>query len=119
MKSIAFIFSNAPHGNSISREGLDFILAFSGMTNELGLFFIEDGVFQLFTKQMPELILSRNYIKAFKILRLYDITKFFFCKKSLFDRGLNISNNFILDVQILNFTCLKKNINAFDIIFKW
>ncbi|WP_154021609.1 sulfurtransferase complex subunit TusC [Buchnera aphidicola] len=80
MKSIAFIFSNVPHGNSISKEGLDVILAFSLQTERIGLFFIEDGVFQLLPNQLPKFIFSFNYIKTFKLLLLYDITDFFFVK---------------------------------------
>ncbi|AEH39924.1 sulfur transfer complex subunit TusC [Buchnera aphidicola (Cinara tujafilina)] len=119
MKSIAFIFSNAPHGNSISREGLDVIISFSVSTNKIGLFFIEDGVFQLIPKQNPQLIFSRNYIKTFKILLLYGITDFFFCEKSMQDRGLKKFNNFILDIKLVNSKHLKKYINTFDFVFKW
>lgn len=80
MKSIAFIFSNVPHGNSISKEGLDVILAFSTLNERIGLFFIEDGVFQLIPKQLPKFILSFNYIKTFKLFLLYGISDFFFVK---------------------------------------
>ncbi|VFP79351.1 Protein TusC [Buchnera aphidicola (Cinara curtihirsuta)] len=80
MKSIAFVFSKAPHGNSISREGLDFILSFSLFSNKISLFFIDDGVFQLMLHQKPSLIKLHNYSLSFKILSLYDIKDFFFVK---------------------------------------
>lgn len=119
MKSIAFIFSNAPHGNSISREGLDMILAFSLSIRKIGIFFIEDGVFQLIPNQMPQLIYLRDYIRTFKILYLYNITNFFFCKESLQQRGLKFFKNFILNIKILNLKNFKKRVNTFDFIFKW
>ncbi|VFP88751.1 Protein TusC [Buchnera aphidicola (Cinara piceae)] len=83
MKSIAFVFSSAPHGNSISREGLDLILSFSVFSNKIALFFIDDGVFQLMKHQKPELIKLYNYSLSFKILSLYDIKDFFFVKNQL------------------------------------
>ncbi|VFP81633.1 Protein TusC [Buchnera aphidicola (Cinara curvipes)] len=80
MKSIAFVFSKAPYGNSIGREGLDFILSFSLFSNKISLFFIDDGVFQLMKYQKPSLIKLHNYSLSFKILSLYDIKDFFFVK---------------------------------------
>ncbi|WP_137477491.1 sulfurtransferase complex subunit TusC, partial [Escherichia coli] len=47
MNRIAFVFSNAPHGTAAGREGLDALLATAALTDDLGVFFIADGVFQL------------------------------------------------------------------------
>lgn len=40
MNSIAFLFTQAPHGNSAGREGLDALLATSALTEEIGVFYI-------------------------------------------------------------------------------
>ncbi|CUR53519.1 Protein TusC [Serratia symbiotica] len=101
MKNIAFIFLNGPHGNSNGREGLDAILATSILSKNIKVFFIGDGVFQLLPNQKPEKILARNYINTFGILSLYNINKYYICKNSLQDRGLNQVNNWILDVKVL------------------
>lgn len=47
MKRIAFVFSTVPHGTAAGREGLDALLATSALTDDLAVFFIADGVFQL------------------------------------------------------------------------
>ena len=60
MKRIAFVFSSAPHGSSAGREGLDAVLATSALTEEIGLFFIGDGVLQLLANQQPGKILARD-----------------------------------------------------------
>lgn len=39
MNSVAFIFTQAPHGNSAGREGLDALLATSALTENIGVFF--------------------------------------------------------------------------------
>lgn len=46
MKRVAFVFSTVPHGSSSGREGLDALLATSALTEDLGVFFIGDGVFK-------------------------------------------------------------------------
>lgn len=51
MKRIAFVFSTAPHGTAAGREGLDALLATSALTDDLAVFFIADGVFQLLSGQ--------------------------------------------------------------------
>lgn len=43
-ESVAFIFTQAPHGNSAGREGLDALLATSALTENIGVF-LSDGVF--------------------------------------------------------------------------
>ena len=54
MKKIAFVFTQGPHGTSAGREGLDALLATSALTEDIGVFFIADGVFQLMPAQQPE-----------------------------------------------------------------
>ena len=73
MKRVAFIFSSAPHGSAAGREGLDALLATSALTDDIGVFFVGDGVFQLLPEQRPGAVLARDYIAPFKLLSLYDI----------------------------------------------
>ena len=85
MKRIAFIFSSAPHGSAAGREGLDALMAASAFTDDIGVFFIGDGVFQLLVNQQPNAILARDYIATFKVLPLYDIETCWVCQASLRD----------------------------------
>ena len=43
---LAFLFRTAPHGNAISREGLDALIASTALCyeEEIGVFFIDDVV---------------------------------------------------------------------------
>ena len=70
MKRIAFVFSTVPHGTAAGREGLDALLATSALTDDLAVFFIADGVFQLLPGQKPDAVLARDYIATFKLLGL-------------------------------------------------
>jgi tRNA 2-thiouridine synthesizing protein C len=111
MKSIAFIFSHVPHGTSFGREGLDVILSASLTIQDISIFFIGDGVFQLVKNQTPDTILSRNYASAFCILPLYGINKFYFCANSLIERGILEKDIFLLDIQILNKYVFQKKLS--------
>ena len=53
---LAFIFRTAPHGRSISREGLDALLAATAFCDEtdIGAFFVEDGILNLLSNQEPD-----------------------------------------------------------------
>lgn len=118
-KSIALIFSYSPHGNSYGRETLDLILSISVCT-KISLFFLDDGVFQLFVNQNPKYILSKNYTNAFKILSsLYKINNFYCCLDSLKERGLNENVNYLINVIFLNNFFLKKKIKFHDYILKF
>ncbi|WP_343192554.1 sulfurtransferase complex subunit TusC [Buchnera aphidicola (Taiwanaphis decaspermi)] len=115
MKSIAFIFKKIPHGNSMSREGLDIVLSITCAIKNISLFFIGDGVFQLIKHQKPNHILSKNYCSAFKILSLYDIKNFFVCLNSLKIRGISTcKKNFFLNVNILNNKDLLNKLNNYN-----
>ena len=82
---LAFLFRAAPHGNAISREGLDALLAATAFCDEeeIGVFFIDDGVLNLLDEQKPELLLQKDFIRTFKLLDLYDIEQRFVCADSL------------------------------------
>ena len=82
---IVFLFRTSPHGTSISREGLDAILAATAFCepDNIGVFFIDDGVLNLINHQQPELIQQKDFIRTFKLLDLYDVEQRFICTGSL------------------------------------
>ena len=82
---IAFLFRTSPHGTSISQEGLDAILAATAFCepDDIGVFFIDDGVLNLINHQQPELIQQKDFIRTFKLLDLYDVEQCFICTESL------------------------------------
>lgn len=89
---LAFLFRTAPHGSSISREGLDAVLAATAFCDEddIGVFFMGDGVLNLLDGQQPETLLQKDFIRTFKLLDLYDIEQRFVCQQSL--QALHLEN---------------------------
>ncbi|APG20234.1 sulfurtransferase TusC [Kosakonia radicincitans DSM 16656] len=116
MKRIAFVFTSAPHGSSSGREGLDALLATSAFTDEIGVFFIGDGVFQLLAGQQPDAILARDYIATFKVLPLYDIEQCWLCAASLRERGLGEETAFVLPAQQLEPEALREQLDEYTVV---
>lgn len=115
-KKIAFLFTQSPHGNAAGREGLDAVLAASAFSENISLFFIADGVFQLLPQQEPEKILARNYIATFGVLSLYDIEDCFICSDSLRQRGLESVQDWVLDVAKLNGREIAGRLADYDVV---
>ncbi|MFA9488306.1 MULTISPECIES: sulfurtransferase complex subunit TusC [unclassified Mannheimia] len=88
---LAFLFTQPPFGSSVSREGLDALLAASAFCDEQEILicFINDGVFNLLANHQPEQILQKDHISTFKLLDLYDLTECFVCQESVSSRGLD------------------------------
>ncbi|WP_315709145.1 sulfurtransferase complex subunit TusC [Brenneria uluponensis] len=113
MKRVAFVFTHAPHGNASGREGLDALLAMSALTENIGVFFIGDGVFQLLPHQQPEKVLMRDYIATFGVLPLYDVEHCYVCETSLQQRGISPDMGWILDVEILPADVLRTTLSTY------
>ncbi|MFV0261937.1 MAG: sulfurtransferase complex subunit TusC [Kluyvera sp.] len=119
MKRVAFVFSSAPHGSAAGREGLDALLATSALSEDLGVFFIGDGVFQLLSQQTPGVILARDYIATFKLLALYDIENCWICAASMRERGLAADTAFVADVEPLEPHALRERLAGYDVILRF
>lgn len=116
MNRVAFVFSSAPHGSASGREGLDALLATSALTEDIGVFFLGDGVFQILAGQQPQAVLARDYIATFKVLPLYDIETFYVCADSLAARGLTERSTFVLDVTTLPADAVREKLAYYDTI---
>ncbi len=100
MNRIGFVFQSSPHSTTKGREGLDAILAASAYSEDIQIFFIGDGVFQLLENQQPEIVLSRDYVAGFKMLSLYDLEETYVCQTALQNRGLK-DNNLLIDADVI------------------
>lgn len=116
MKRVAFIFTQGPHGNAAGREGLDALLAASALSEQIGVFFIADGVLQLLPNQAPEKILARNYIATFGVLPLYDVEHCYLCEASLQARGIAPELPWVLEAEVLPPDALRERLASYDVV---
>ena len=115
---LAFLFRTAPHGNAISREGLDALLAATAFCDEeeIGVFFVDDGVLNLLDGQNPELLLQKDFIRTFKLLDLYDIEQRFVCADSLNQYNLN-TEQLIISAEKIDRTSLINKLSQAEKVF--
>ena len=115
---LAFLFRTAPHGNAISREGLDALLAATAFCDEeeIGVFFVDDGVLNLLDGQNPELLLQKDFIRTFKLLDLYDIEQRFVCANSLDQYNLQIEQ-LIISAEKIDRTSLINKLSQAEKVF--
>ena len=115
---LAFLFRTAPHGNTISREGLDALLAATAFCDEeeIGVFFIDDGVLNLLDGQNPELLLQKDFIRTFKLLDLYDIEQRFVCADSLDQYNLQ-TEQLIISAEKIDRTLLINKLSQAEKVF--
>ena len=115
---LAFLFRTAPHGNAISREGLDALLAATAFCDEeaIGVFFIDDGVLNLLDGQNPELLLQKDFIRTFKLLDLYDIEQRFVCADSLDQYNLQ-TEQLIISAEKIDRTSLINKLSQTEKVF--
>ena len=115
---LAFLFRTAPHGNAISREGLDAVLAATAFCDEedIGVFFIDDGVLNLLDGQNPELLLQKDFIRTFKLLDLYDIEQRFVCADSIDQYHLQ-TEQLIISAEKIDRTSLINKLSQAEKVF--
>ena len=115
---LAFLFRTAPHGNAITREGLDALLAATAFCDEeeIGVFFIDNGVLNLLDGQNPELLLQKDFIRTFKLLDLYDIEQRFVCADSLDQYNLQ-TEQLIISAEKIDRTSLINKLSQAEKVF--
>ena len=115
---LAFLFRTAPHGNAISREGLDALLAATAFCDEeeIGVFFIDDGVLNLLDGQNTELLLQKDFIRTFKLLDLYDIEQRFVSATSLDQYNLQ-TEQLIISTEKIDRTSLINKLSQAEKVF--
>ncbi len=115
---LAYVFRTAPHGTAVSREGLDALLAATAFCEEeeIGVFFMDDGVFNLLCEQKPERILQKDFISALKLLDLYGITQRYVCRQSLVQFGLE-TQDCVIDCEKTDRTVILQQLARAEKIF--
>lgn len=93
---ILILQRQAPYGNSLARDGIDFVLTSAAYDQNISILFMGDGVFQLTQKQVSTDIQLKNHAGALEILPLYDVEQIFIVKEDLEAR--NLVQTDILDI---------------------
>ena len=85
---IAILQRHEPLANGSGIEMLDLALALANLEQEVGLFFVDAGVLQLWAGQTPAACARKDHIKTYGALAFYDLEQVFVCAASLAKYGL-------------------------------
>lgn len=88
-KRTLVIFRHSPYGNSLSRSGLDAVLAAGAFEQDVSVLFTADAVFQLLPEQDSSGLGRRNQGKVLASLPLYDIDQLWVEGDALAVRGID------------------------------
>ncbi|UZJ45512.1 sulfurtransferase complex subunit TusC [Marinimicrobium sp. C6131] len=91
-RRLLFVMRHAPYGSSTAREALDALLASAVFGQDVGVLFINDGVFQLAQDQSPAALPQKNLASSLRALPLYDVERLYVHTPSLTERGLSMSD---------------------------
>ncbi|OZI15081.1 sulfurtransferase complex subunit TusC [Sodalis-like symbiont of Philaenus spumarius] len=116
MNRIAFVFTHGPHGDAAGREGLDALLATSALAEDIGIFFIADGILLLLEQQQPAQILARDFVATFGVLSLYDVDRRYLCAESAAERGLDADTGWVLNAEWLSAADWRHRLGAYDTV---
>lgn len=95
-----FVMRRPPYGSIHAQEMLDIIMVSAAFDQDISLFFLDDGVFQLKKNQNPEASQLKNTAPIFQALELYDVKRLYVEAESLTERGMSVSD-LMLDVKVL------------------
>ena len=96
---ILILQRQAPYGNSLARDGIDFVLTSAAYDQNISILFMGDGVFQLTQNQSSSDLQLKNHAGALEVLPLYDVEQIFAVEEDLKARNLGVDD--ILDIAII------------------
>jgi len=89
-KSLLIISRQAPWSGPGAREALDIVLAGGAFDLPIGLLFLDDGVFQLATKQDAKALQQKDLSANLQALPMFGVEELFVCAESAAQRGLDL-----------------------------
>lgn len=98
-RRLLFVMRRAPYGSIMAREALDALLATAVFGQDVGVLFMDDGVFQLLDDQRGEALKQKTLSAGLAALPLYDIERLYVHRPSLEERGLSLDDLSLPELQ--------------------
>ena len=113
-KSLLIISRQAPWSGPDAREALDIVLAGGAFDLPIGLLFLDDGVWQLASRQHAATLQQKDLSANLQALSLFGVDQVFACGFSLAERGLDPQDLGLDEVQLLETAQLSALIDRYD-----
>lgn len=101
-KKILLVSRHAPYGRSTAREAIDIAIAASVYDQNIGILFMDDGVFQLLSSQDSQYIGQKNMTSLMNVLTLYGIENIYVHQESLDIRMIKNNQLILDDLELLD-----------------
>jgi tRNA 2-thiouridine synthesizing protein C len=118
VKKFLFVNRKAPYGSVYALEGLEVVLISAAFDQDVGLAFLDDGVYQLAKGQNPKGIETKNFSPTYRALEGYDIEKLYVERESLEARGLT-EDDLLVDVQVLGAAEMAALMDEMDVMISF
>ena len=96
-KKIMFVGRRSPYGTIYGLEMIEALLAGSAFDQQVSVAFVDDGVYQLKSGQMPSELGIKNHSKMLGALPDFDVFNLYVENESLEARGLNPAD--LIDIR--------------------
>ncbi len=118
VKKFLFVNRKAPYGSVYALEGLEVVLISAAFDQDVGLAFLDDGVYQLAKGQNPKGIETKNFSPTYRALEGYDIEKLYVERESLEARGLT-EDDLLVDVTVLDAAGMAALMDEMDVMISF
>lgn len=106
--SIGIVFRHPPYGTSTAREGLDTLLSLSNFSEDINVYFLQEGLLNLLIGQVGIAILQKNQNSAFKLLSLCGIKNCYISTEDHAIFNINTENLVVPTIQLSKQQLLEK-----------
>ena len=104
---LAIVMASPPLASFHNQEGLELAMLCASYGQQVSLFFVDDGVWQLHEPLDANQVLRKNFTKSLAALEFYDIEHLYVCEDSLAQRNMHSLVNG-LEIQLLSATRLSQ-----------
>ena len=118
VKKFLFVNRKAPYGSVYALEGLEVVLISAAFDQDVGLAFLDDGVYQLAKGQNTKAIETKNFSPTYRALDGYDIEKLYVEAEALAARGLT-EDDLLVDVTVMSRAELGKLMDEMDVVLSF
>ena len=118
VKKFLFVNRKAPYGSVYALEGLEVVLISAAFDQDVGLAFLDDGVYQLAKGQNTKAIETKNFSPTYRALEGYDIEKLYVERESLEARGL-AEEDLLVDVKVLDAAQMAAMMDEMDVMISF
>ena len=118
VKKFLFVNRKAPYGSVYALEGLEVVLISAAFDQDVGLAFLDDGVYQLAKGQNTKATGMKNFSPAYRALEGYDIEKLYVERESLAARGL-AEEDLLVDVKVLSTAEMSALMDEMDVMISF